>query len=139
MDRTPQSSLPRQASIFKVLKAGGVRQIACVPDAGHSHAFHSGVADPDIESIVLTTEEEGVAAVSGDWPGGQRAALPMQSSGVGSCVDTKGFGIVQAFAVEVAEQSSDIARRANSRDGTTFAQVFIEASELPRALPLRGA
>jgi phosphonopyruvate decarboxylase len=48
-----------------------------------------------------------------------------------------GFGIAQAFAVEDAELASDIARKANARDGTTFAQVFIEANEPPRALPPR--
>ena len=76
-----------QEAIFKVLKQGGVRQIAYVPDAGHSHAIRSAIADPDIEDIVLTTEEEGVALVCGAWLGGQRAVLLMQSSGVGNCVN----------------------------------------------------
>jgi thiamine pyrophosphate-dependent acetolactate synthase large subunit-like protein len=49
----------------------------------------------------------------------------------------KGFGIAQAFSVEDAEQVSAIARRSNARDGTTFARVFIEANEPPRALPPR--
>src|SRR5262249_53686453 len=35
----------------------------------------------------LTTEEEGVALVAGAELGGQRAALLMQSSGVGNCVN----------------------------------------------------
>ena len=37
--------------------------------------------------VTLTTEEEGVAFVSGAWLGGQRAVLLMQSSGVGNCVN----------------------------------------------------
>ena len=82
------SSTPAwQQDIFKVLKAGGVRQIAYVPDAGHSHVIRAAIADPDIHDVVLTTEEEGVAVVSGAWLGGQRAALLMQSSGVGNCVN----------------------------------------------------
>jgi sulfopyruvate decarboxylase alpha subunit len=76
-----------QQDIFKVLKEGNVRQIAYVPDAGHSHVIRCAIADPDIEDIVLTTEEEGVAVVSGAWLGGQRAVLLMQSSGVGNCVN----------------------------------------------------
>jgi sulfopyruvate decarboxylase alpha subunit len=76
-----------QQGIFKVLKEGNVRQIAYVPDAGHAHAIRAAQADPDIEDIVLTTEEEGVALVSGAWLGGQRAVLLMQSSGVGNCVN----------------------------------------------------
>jgi len=73
--------------VFDVLKQGGVRQIAYVPDAGHSYAVRAAQADPDIRDIVLTTEEEGVGVVAGAWLGGQRAALLMQSSGVGNCVN----------------------------------------------------
>jgi sulfopyruvate decarboxylase alpha subunit len=76
----------RQA-VFDTLKAGGIEQIAYVPDAGHATAIRAAQADPDIRDIVLTTEEEGVALVCGAWLGGQRAALLMQSSGVGNCVN----------------------------------------------------
>jgi sulfopyruvate decarboxylase alpha subunit len=87
MNHTPAPSPAWQEAVFKVLKEGGVRQIAYVPDAGHSHAIRSAIADPDIEDVVLTTEEEGVALVSGAWLGGQRAVLLMQSSGVGNCIN----------------------------------------------------
>jgi sulfopyruvate decarboxylase alpha subunit len=83
-----------QEAIFKVLKAGGVRQIAFVPDAGHSHVIRRAIADPEIVDVVLTTEEEGVALVAGAWLGGQRAVLLMQSSGVGNCVNM--FSLLQA-------------------------------------------
>jgi len=58
-----------------------------VPDAGHSYALQAAQADPDMRDVVLTTEEEGVGVVAGAWLGGQRAALLMQSSGVGNCVN----------------------------------------------------
>jgi sulfopyruvate decarboxylase alpha subunit len=83
-----------QDAVFRVLKQGGVRQIAYVPDAGHAHAIRSAIADPDIDATVLTTEEEGVALVSGAWLGGQRAVLLMQSSGVGNCVNM--FSLLQS-------------------------------------------
>ena len=76
-----------QQSVFDALKAGGIEQIAYVPDAGHATAIRAARADPGIRDIVLTTEEEGVALVCGAWLGGQRAALLMQSSGVGNCVN----------------------------------------------------
>ena len=76
-----------QEAVFKVLKDGNVRQIAYVPDAGHSHAIRSAIADPQIQDIVLTTEEEGVALSAGAWLGGDRAVLLMQSSGVGNCIN----------------------------------------------------
>ncbi|MCD0502928.1 thiamine pyrophosphate-binding protein [Bordetella petrii] len=92
---SPSTAPPAwQEAIFDVLKHGGVRQIAYVPDAGHSHLIRSAIADPDIQDIVLTTEEEGVALASGAWLGGQRAVLLMQSSGVGNCVNM--FSLLQA-------------------------------------------
>jgi sulfopyruvate decarboxylase alpha subunit len=94
MNPTPTAAPAWQETVFKVLKRGGVRQIAYVPDAGHAHAIRSAIADPDIEDIVLTTEEEGVAVVSGAWLGGQRAVLLMQSSGVGNCVNM--FSLLRA-------------------------------------------
>jgi sulfopyruvate decarboxylase alpha subunit len=94
MTSTPTAAPAWQEAIFKVLKEGGVRQIAYVPDAGHSHAIRAAIADPDIEDIVLTTEEEGVALVCGAWLGGQRAVLLMQSSGVGNCVNM--FSLLKA-------------------------------------------
>jgi len=87
MNPQPAAAPAWQEAIFKVLKDGDVRQIAYVPDAGHSHVIRSAIADPDVQDIVLTTEEEGVALVCGAWLGGQRAVLLMQSSGVGNCVN----------------------------------------------------
>jgi sulfopyruvate decarboxylase alpha subunit len=87
MNQTPASTPGWQEVIFKVLKEGGVQQITYVPDAGHSHVIRSAIADPEIQDVVLTTEEEGVALVCGAWLGGQRAVLLMQSSGVGNCVN----------------------------------------------------
>jgi len=86
-----------QEAIFQVLKRGGIKQVAYVPDAGHSHAIRRVIADPEIDDVVLTTEEEGVALACGAWLGGQRAAVLMQSSGVGNCVNM--FSLLQAADV----------------------------------------
>jgi sulfopyruvate decarboxylase alpha subunit len=94
MNHTSAPAAAWQEAVFKILKAGNVRQIAYVPDAGHSHLIRKAIADQEIEDIVLTTEEEGVALVSGAWLGGQRAVLLMQSSGVGNCVNM--FSLLQA-------------------------------------------
>ncbi len=83
----PDSDSRWQQAVFDTLKAGGIRQIAYVPDAGHATAIRAARDDPEICDILLTTEEEGVALVCGAWLGGQRAALLMQSSGVGNCVN----------------------------------------------------
>ena len=65
----------------------GVRQVGYVPDAGHSRLIALCRDDPNIADVVLTSEEEGVGLVAGAALGGQRAALLMQSSGVGNCIN----------------------------------------------------
>ena len=78
---------PWQDELFHLFKAGGVRQVAYVPDAGHSSLIRQVWSEESMTPIPVTTEEEGVAAVCGAWLGGQRAILLMQSSGVGNCVN----------------------------------------------------
>ena len=73
--------------IYRVLKDAGIRQVAMVPDAGHSRLIRSFEADPDTRVVTLTTEEEGVALLAGAWLGGERGVLLMQSSGVGNCIN----------------------------------------------------
>jgi sulfopyruvate decarboxylase alpha subunit len=73
--------------IFAALKAADIRQVGYVPDAGHARLIERVHADVDIRAVSLTTEEEGIALAAGAWLGGQRAALLMQSSGVGNCIN----------------------------------------------------
>src|SRR5262245_21500007 len=76
-----------QDRLFETLKHGGIRQVAYVPDAGHARLIDRCRADSEIRDVALTTEEEGVAMAAGAWLGGDRAALLMQSSGVGNCIN----------------------------------------------------
>jgi sulfopyruvate decarboxylase alpha subunit len=73
--------------LFDVLKQADIRQVGYVPDAGHARLIERCKADETIRDVVLTTEEEGVALAAGAWLGGERAALLMQSSGVGNCIN----------------------------------------------------
>lgn len=79
--------------IYKVFKQTSIRQIAYVPDAGHTQLIKSCHADKNMRAISLTTEEEGVAMLAGAWLGGERGALLMQSSGAGNCINM--LGIIQ--------------------------------------------
>ena len=45
------------------------------------------LADPDVHSVPLTSEEEGVAMAAGAHLGGEKHVLLMQSSGAGNCVN----------------------------------------------------
>jgi len=73
--------------LFDVLKRADIRQVGYVPDAGHARLIARCKADPGIRDVALTTEEEGIALAAGAWLGGERAALLMQSSGVGNCIN----------------------------------------------------
>jgi sulfopyruvate decarboxylase alpha subunit len=73
--------------LFDVLKAGAVRQVAFVPDAGHSRLIRLCEANDAMKVVRLTTEEEGIALLAGAWFGGDRGVLLMQSSGVGNCIN----------------------------------------------------
>jgi sulfopyruvate decarboxylase alpha subunit len=73
--------------IFGVFRAAGIRQVAYVPDAGHTRLINLCRSDNVIRAVGLTTEEEGVALLAGAWLGGQRGALLMQSSGIGNCIN----------------------------------------------------
>ena len=74
-------------ALYELLRESGVTQFAYVPDAGHKTLINRSLADPDVHSVPLTTEEEGVAMVAGADLGGKRAVLLMQSSGVGNCIN----------------------------------------------------
>jgi sulfopyruvate decarboxylase alpha subunit len=73
--------------IFHELKALNVRQVAYVPDAGHSTLITLCHAEPSMHAVSLTTEEEGVAMLGGAWLGGDRGVLLLQSSGVGNTIN----------------------------------------------------
>lgn len=79
--------------IYNALKRLEIRQVAYVPDAGHTQLIRSCHADKAIQAVSLTTEEEGVAMLAGSWLGGERGALLMQSSGAGNCINM--LGIIQ--------------------------------------------
>ncbi|WP_428484392.1 phosphonopyruvate decarboxylase [Rhodopila sp.] len=74
-------------ALYDLLRQNGVTQFAYVPDAGHKVLIDRSLADADVHSVPLTTEEEGVAMLAGADLGGQRAVLLMQSSGVGNCIN----------------------------------------------------
>ena len=73
--------------LYDLLREHDITQFAYVPDAGHKTLINRSLSDPEVSSIVLTTEEEGVAMLAGADLGGARGVLLMQSSGGGNCVN----------------------------------------------------
>ncbi|MDP6563278.1 MAG: thiamine pyrophosphate-binding protein [Alphaproteobacteria bacterium] len=83
--------------IFSVLRDWQVRQVAYVPDAGHSRLIEMCDGDGEMRLVPLTTEEEGIAVLAGAWLGDQRGVLLMQSSGVGNCINMLSLARVCRF------------------------------------------
>ena len=72
---------------YRLFKAQGVQQVAYVPDGGLKSLINDLIADNDIETVPVTTEEEAIALSAGAWLGGQRAVVMMQSSGFGNTIN----------------------------------------------------
>ena len=88
---SPQDLARWPDALFEVLRSQRITQVAYVPDAGHSRLIELCGAETAMRTVVLTTEEEGVALLAGAWLGGQRGVLLMQSSGVGNCINMLGM------------------------------------------------
>jgi len=85
------------AKVHALLRQENIRQVAVVPDAGHSQLIRLIEADKTMALIRLTTEEEGVALLAGAWLGGDRGVLLMQSSGVGNCINMLSLPLAAHF------------------------------------------
>jgi len=83
--------------IHAALKRAGVSIVSYVPDAGHKRLIELCRDDREMETVVLTTEEEGIGLACGAWLGGKRAALLMQSSGIGNCPNA--FAMVRSCSL----------------------------------------
>src|SRR5689334_5952923 len=84
----PETAIDWPGAIHRALKSHRVRQVSYLPDAGHKRLIELCHADKAMIAVPLTTEEEGIGLAAGAWLGGERAALLMQSSGVGNCVNS---------------------------------------------------
>src|SRR5438045_9744984 len=76
-----------QDQVYDLLRRHNVTQFAYVPDAGHKILIDRSLADPGVQSVALTTEEEGAALLAGADLGGERGGPLRQSSGGGNCIN----------------------------------------------------
>jgi sulfopyruvate decarboxylase alpha subunit len=81
------------ADVFKEMKARDIKTVATIPDGGLTSLLKMVVADKDMRLVTLSTEEEGIGVVTGQWLGGNRAMIAMQSSGVGNCINALGIPV----------------------------------------------
>ena len=76
-----------QREICALFLDKNIKQVTYVPDGGHRGLIQLCQRTSALQTTVLTSEQEGIAFLSGAWLGGARGALLMQSSGVGNCVN----------------------------------------------------
>ena len=74
-------------NLYDKLRSMDISLFTYVPDAGHSVMINRALADPDVTSVPLAAEEEGVSLLAGAHLGGSRGVLLLQSSGVGNCIN----------------------------------------------------
>lgn len=73
--------------IITSLKESGVSFIVHIPDKILLHLIQDIEKDPFFKSVLVTREEEGVGVAAGAYLGGRRAALLMQSTGLGNMLN----------------------------------------------------
>ncbi len=82
---------PWPDAVMDVFQTQKIRQVAYVPDTGLKRLIELVRANEQMQAVPLTTEEEGVALAMGACLGGERAALLVQSSGAGNCINMLGM------------------------------------------------
>ncbi len=76
--------------VYREMKARDIRTVCTIPDGGLIQLLKMVEADPVMRLVTLSTEEEGMGIVTGQWMGGVRSMVAMQSSGVGNCINALG-------------------------------------------------
>jgi sulfopyruvate decarboxylase alpha subunit len=71
--------------MFDMFRDADINLFTHVPDAGNDRLIALAESHNETRTVLLTTEEEGVAICAGADLVGERAVLCMQSSGLGNC------------------------------------------------------
>jgi sulfopyruvate decarboxylase alpha subunit len=79
------------ADIVREMKARDINTLCTIPDGGLTRLLNLVSDDKAMRLITLSTEEEGMGLVTGQWLGGKRSMIAMQSSGVGNCINAIGY------------------------------------------------
>jgi sulfopyruvate decarboxylase alpha subunit len=88
---TTSTAVDWSADVFREIKARDIKTVCTVPDGGLTRLLNMVDADAGMRLVTLSTEEEGIGVATGQWLGGTRAMIAMQSSGVGNCINALGL------------------------------------------------
>ena len=64
-DEQQGAAWPR--TIYRLLKEARVTQISYVPDGGHKQLIRHCADDPEMRTVSLTTEQDGIGMATGAW------------------------------------------------------------------------
>ena len=84
---TDQTTGDWATAVHQLFRQHQIKMVSFVPDGGLTGLIQRCQADTELQTVTLTTEEEGIAFSSGVYLGGTRSAMLMQSSGVGNCIN----------------------------------------------------
>ena len=73
--------------IVSLLKANDICSISFIPDSVIGRILNVAEKDPYFHLTTLAREEEGIGIITGEYLGGRRGVLMMQSAGLGNCVN----------------------------------------------------
>jgi sulfopyruvate decarboxylase alpha subunit len=73
--------------IVALLKANDICSISFIPDSVIGQILKAAEKDPFFHFTTLAREEEGIGIITGEYLGGRRGVLMMQSAGLGNCVN----------------------------------------------------
>ena len=85
--RATMTAMNPSLAVYSGLKSAGIDFASSVPCVNLQGLLDLVARDPDIIHIPATREEEAVGLCAGAWMGGRRAALLMQNSGLGNCIN----------------------------------------------------
>ncbi len=77
--------------VFREMKVRNIETVCTVPDGGLTKLLNMVKDDDAMRLITLSSEQEAMGIIAGQWLGGKRAMVAMQSSGVGNCINALGY------------------------------------------------
>jgi sulfopyruvate decarboxylase alpha subunit len=82
------------SDVHAIFRRKEIAQIGTMPDGGLTRLLRLCEDDNAMQVVTLTREDEGLGLLTGAWLGGARAALLMQSSGVGNVINALSLPVV---------------------------------------------
>lgn len=81
----PRPSMEKARIIYSALREAGVDFFVYLPDSANYFIQRLAAADPQVTSVSITREDEGLAIAMGAFMGGRNPVLIIEASGLGLC------------------------------------------------------